>query len=102
MADSSADKVNSEIPPARFDVLVQILSSQALLALGLIPDPQGQTDVRLPIAKHFIDMLTMLEEKTRSNLTGHEHNLLERTLHELRVLYLDKINGTGQQQQQQQ
>ena len=93
MADAPETAIDSEVPPARFDVLVQILSSQALLALGLIPDPQGNTEVRLPIAKHFIDMLSMLEEKTKSNLTGHEHNLLERTLHELRILYLDKLKG---------
>ncbi len=93
MADTPDTNPESEIPPARFDVLVQILSSQSLLALGLIPDPQGNTEVRLPIARHFIDMLAMLETKTKSNLTGHEHNLLERTLHELRVLYLDKMQA---------
>jgi len=79
-----------EIPPARFDILVQLLSSQAILALGLIPDPQGQTEVRLPLARHFIDLLAILDTKTKGNLTGHESIMLERTLHELRVLFLDK------------
>ncbi len=79
-----------EIPPARFDILVQLLSSQAILALGLIPDPQGNTEVRLPLARHFIDLLAVLETKTKSNLTGHESQMLERSLHELRVLFLDK------------
>lgn len=79
-----------EIPPARFDILVQLLSSQAILALGLIPDPQGNTEVRLPLARHFIDLLAILETKTKSNLTGHESLMLERSLHELRVLFLEK------------
>jgi uncharacterized membrane protein YgcG len=80
----------TDIPPARFDVLIQLLSSQAILALGLIPDPQGQTEVRLPLARHFIDLLAILESKTKGNLDSHEAKLLERTLHELRVLFLDK------------
>ena len=88
MAD--ADLQSPEIPPARFDILVQLLSSQAILALGLVPDPQGNTEVRLPLARHFIDLLAILETKTKSNLTGHESLMLERTLHELRVLFLDK------------
>ena len=82
-----------EIPPARFDVLIQLLSSQAILALGLIPDPQGKTEVRLPLARHFIDLLAILESKTKGNLDSHEAKLLERSLHELRVLFLDKSQG---------
>ncbi len=82
-----------EIPPARFDVLIQLLSSQAILALGLIPDPQGQTEVRLPLARHFIDLLAILESKTKGNLDSNEAKLLERSLHELRVLFLDKSQG---------
>ena len=88
MADT--DPQTSEIPAARFEILVQLLSSQAILALGLIPDPQGNTEVRLPLARHFIDLLAILETKTKSNLTGHESQKLERALHELRVLFLEK------------
>ena len=82
-----------EIPPARFDTLIQLLSSQAILALGLIPDPQGNTEVRLPLARHFIDLLAILESKTKGNLDSNEAKMLERSLHELRVLFLDKSNG---------
>ena len=87
-----ADSVDPtpEIPPARFDILIQLLSSQAILALGLIPDPQGKTEVRLPLARHFIDLLAILESKTKGNLDSKEATLLERSLHELRVLFLDK------------
>ena len=91
MADSSDSM--PEIPPARFDILIQLLSSQAILALGLIPDPQGKTEVRLPLARHFIDLLAILESKTKGNLDSHEAKQLERSLHELRVLFLDQTNG---------
>ena len=91
MADPAPQ--TSEIPPARFDILIQLLSSQAILALGLIPDPQGNTEVRLPLARHFIDLLAILESKTKGNLDSNEAKILERSLHELRVLFLDKSNG---------
>ena len=91
MTDSASQP--PEIPPARFDILVQLLSSQAILALGLIPDPQGKTEVRLPLARHFIDLLAILESKTKGNLNGHEAKMLEQSLHELRVLFLDKTIG---------
>lgn len=79
-----------EIPPARFEILIQLLGSQALLALGLIPDPQGKTEVRLPLARHFIDLLGILEAKTKGNLSDDEAKMLEQSLHELRVLFLEK------------
>ena len=88
MSDSKLQ--SPDIPPARFDILIQLLSSQAILALGLIPDPQGKTEVRLPLARHFIDLLAILESKTKGNLDGTEAQMLERALHELRVLFLDK------------
>jgi hypothetical protein len=69
--------------------LVQTLSLQALAALGQVPDPAGKaTTPRLDLAKHTIDMLGMLEEKTRGNLTSDEAALLERMLHELRLAYV--------------
>ena len=88
MADSAPQ--TPEIPPARFDILIQLLSSQAILALGLIPDPQGKTEVRLPLARHFIDLLAVLESKTKGNLDAREAKNLEQSLHELRVLFLDR------------
>lgn len=88
MADSAPQ--TPEIPPARFDILIQLLSSQAILALGLIPDPQGKTEVRLPLARHFIDLLAVLESKTKGNLDAQEAKNLEQSLHELRILFLDR------------
>ncbi len=91
MADSEPDL--SSLPPASFASLIQMLAGQAAHAMGLLPDPSGKTDVRLPLAKHFIDLLSLLQEKTKGNLTGHEHNGLEQALHELRLLYVDRSAG---------
>lgn len=84
--DSSA---KPEFPAATFGTLVQTLSTQALVCLGLIPTPDGQVRCHLEAAKHFIDLLAVLEEKTRRNLTGHEANQLEITLHELRLAFVE-------------
>lgn len=87
---SASSTTDPDIPAARFDTLIQLLGSQALLALGFIPDPQGKTEVRLPLARHFIDLLAVIEAKTKGNLEESEEKTIERTLHELRVLYLEK------------
>lgn len=80
----------SEIPPPSFPVLVSMFSTQAAVALGMIPHPvTKQQSVELPIAKHFIGMLTVLEDKTRGNLSSEENTFLERSLHQLRVAYLE-------------
>lgn len=91
MADSEPDF--SSLPPATFASLIQMLAGQSAHALGLIPNPSGKSDVKLPLAKHFIDLLSLLQEKTKGNLTGHEHNGLEQALHELRLIYVERSKG---------
>jgi hypothetical protein len=77
-------------PPATFDFLVHTIFTQALMALGRIPNPiTKQAHRNVATARHFIDTLAMLEEKTRGNLTTEEARLLEEIQHQLRTLYLD-------------
>ena len=79
-----------QAPPATFDFLVHTLFTQALMALGRIPNPITKQAIRnLDAARHFIDTLTMLEEKTRGNLTTEEGRLLEEIQHQLRSLYVE-------------
>jgi hypothetical protein len=89
--------LESQLPPASFVVLVGTLSTQAMAALGYLHDPvSGQPDVNRPLAKHFIDTLAMLEEKTTGNLTPEESHMLTETLHHLRIAYVDvKDNDSG-------
>jgi hypothetical protein len=78
------------LPPASFAMLVQMFSTQAIVALGLVPDPQTrQTTPRPRLARHFIDLLGVLEAKTRGQLTRDEEQLLTANLHELRMAYVE-------------
>jgi len=80
-----------QMPPASFPVLLATLGSQAMSMLGLLPGPDGQMDpsqINLPIAKHMIDLIAMLEEKTKGNLDDEEAGMLSENLHQLRMAYV--------------
>lgn len=77
------------LPKIDFSTFVLSINSSALVQLGLIEDPgSGQKTKNLPLAKQTIDLLAMLEEKTRGNLTADEENILKNILYELRMLYV--------------
>jgi hypothetical protein len=79
--------LKSDAPPASFGTLITMLASQAMLALGHIPDPvHGRPLARPRMARHFIDLLAILQEKTQGNLTTAEAMSLESLLHELRLI----------------
>ena len=86
---------NDFIPPVPdFKFFISILSLQATIFLGQIPNPVSQkTEEDLPQAKFIIDTLGMLQEKTRGNLIAEETELLENLLYELRTMYLSKNKG---------
>ncbi len=77
------------LPEINFSTFIFSLSSSALLHFGEIPDPSsGTKEKNLPMAKHTIDILGMLEEKTRGNLTPDEEQLFKNILYDLRMLYV--------------
>lgn len=79
-----------DLPPPNFQMLVSMLSTQAMIGLGMFADPEtADSGPQLHLAKHFIELLALLEEKTKRNLTGHEDQLLKGTLHELRMMYVE-------------
>jgi hypothetical protein len=76
--------------PAQLTDLVSMLVTQALMYMGGIPDPRtGQAVVALDYAKIYIDMLGVLEEKTKGNLTPDEEKMLGQTAHELRMEFVE-------------
>lgn len=78
--------------PADFSQFVLMLTSAALIHLGELADPTGRGIEKDPEqARRTIDILTMLQEKTRGNLTPDESAFLERLLHDLRMRYLKAI-----------
>ncbi len=86
--EQETEAPQGELPPASFPILVSTLSTQALASMGYIPDPSGQPMTNLPMAKHFIDTLGVLEEKTQGNLDEGESGLLTETLHQLRMAFV--------------
>ena len=81
------------LPEASLSMLVTTLTTQAMVALGQIPNPiSGQPQIDLEHAKHFIDTLAVLEEKTAGNRTPEETQLLGHMLHELRLGFVESQN----------
>jgi hypothetical protein len=77
------------IPPADFSFLVYSLTTQAQIQLGLLRmDEKEPPRPNLPIARHTIDLLAMLQEKTQGNLSLQEKLLLENTLTDLRFRFV--------------
>jgi hypothetical protein len=77
------------MPPASFAGLLSMLATQAMASLGQFPDPvDGKAHVDKPIAKHLIDMIAVLEEKTKGNLTDDEARMLDDLLHQLRIMFV--------------
>ena len=94
---SGSDEMpQGQMPPASFEVLVTSLATQAMAALGFFPDPStGETMLNRPIAKHFIDTLGVLEEKTSGNLSPQEAELLSQSLHQLRMVFVNSGNESA-------
>jgi len=85
---AAADQAG-QMPEASFSVLATTLATQTLVALGQSPLPgEEQATVNLPFAKHCIDTLDILEQKTKGNLTPNESQLLTQFLYQLRMLYV--------------
>jgi hypothetical protein len=80
------------LPPADFATLVLSLGSSAVMYLGESAEPGGKKSERnLPMAKHAIDLLTVLEEKTKGNLSPEEGQILESLLFDLRLRYVEAL-----------
>ena len=88
-------------PPATFSFLVFSLRTQAELQLGLIHfgEEQEKPEPDLGAARHSIDILAMLQEKTRGNLTIEEQRLVDNALTELRFRYVQAVEEKNRSQQ---
>ena len=81
--------------PMTFEALIFSLSTTALLQLGMAPHPDtGKQEKDLPGAKQTIDILEMLQQKTRGNLTADEGQMLEECLYDLKMTYVKALQGT--------
>jgi hypothetical protein len=90
-ADAAAqeDAGSAQLPHIDFATFIFSLNSSALVHMGLLEEPTTKTQMKnLPLAKQTIDILAMLEEKTRGNLTGDEERMLQNILYDLRMRYV--------------
>ena|SRR5580704_12422919 len=78
------------LPRIDFATFVLSLSHSALMHLGEAPNPEtGGVERNLPLARQTIDLIVMLEDKTKGNLSGDEERLLGQILYDLRIRFLE-------------
>ncbi|RME40746.1 MAG: DUF1844 domain-containing protein [Planctomycetota bacterium] len=84
-------------PEANFIELLNLIAMQAAVALGGLQGPGGESIPPNPLAaKHYIDLLEVLEKKTAGNLTDDERRVLGSVLYELRMQYVQMVTAATQ------
>ncbi len=79
------------LPSIDFATFVLSLNHSALLHLGEAPDLEsGKREKNLPLARQTIDLIAMIEEKTKGNLSGDEERLVGQILYDLRMRYVEQ------------
>jgi hypothetical protein len=82
------------LPELDFSSFILSLATTAQMGLGNMPNPQtNQSAQNLPVAKQMIDMLGLLKDKTKGNLTEDEQGLLDSILFNLRMQYVRTAEG---------
>ena len=94
MEETTAQEETQQLPAIDFISYLANLVETGQLYLQGIPNPETEEVViNLPLVKHIIDTIEMLEEKTKGNLTAPEANFLANTLYELRMSYVRVVNS---------
>ncbi len=88
---SGADQAEHSLGPIDFATHILSLASSAMVAMGNVPAPgmEANSEPDLETARHLIDVLGMLEIKTKGNLDDSEQKLLHSLLYDLRVAFVD-------------
>jgi Domain of unknown function (DUF1844) len=85
-----------DLPPADFTMLVNMLVTNAMVFLGQMPAPGSQQYMRnLPQAQHMVNLLMVLREKTRGNLTPDEDQMMQDLLPQLQMAYVGSSRQVG-------
>lgn len=80
------------IPKIDFPTLIMSFASASMISMGLVPDPvTGEIQKNLLIAQQNIDVISLLREKTKGNVTPEEERLMEQILYELRMHYVEAL-----------
>ena len=86
--ESEDSETRPELPPPNFDFLVYSLRLQAELNLGMLPFGEVKQKPDFDLARHNIDLLAMLQEKTKGNLSIEEQRALDNSITELRFRFV--------------
>ena len=98
MAEVQQDTLGSREDMLRFLDIVSLFSTQAMIGLGKMVNPvTGKAEKNLPAARLFIDTLEMLERKTKGNLNNDETKLLQATLTDLRLMFVEELKAPSEQ-----
>jgi hypothetical protein len=88
-AEKEKESPEYQLPEINFATFIFSLNHSVLVHLGVVEDPvTGKKEKNLPLAKQTIDILGMLEEKTKGNLTKDEEKMLKNMLYDLRMIYI--------------
>jgi hypothetical protein len=80
------------MPEVTFSTFVMSLNTSVLYHLGELPDPEsGETFVNLDLARHAIDTLVVLEQKTKGNLTDEEAELMRNILYDVKMRFVNAV-----------
>jgi hypothetical protein len=92
--EMSEEEIAGAQDPASFVNFLMSIASNAAAALGMMEHPvTHQRDVDIELGKHWIDVLGMLEKKTKGNLTSQEQKMIEGLLADLRMQYVSLVNA---------
>src|ERR1041385_8246851 len=99
MAEVQKDTIGSREDTLRFLDMVALFGQQAMISLGKLVNPMtGKAEKNLPAARLFIDTLEMLERKTHGNLTNDESKVLQATLTDLRLMFVEESKAKDEGQ----
>ena len=102
-SEAKSSQGRGELPPAEFKTLVGTLASNAVMSLGGMQHPEtGQMMVDIEGAKLYIDLLDVLEEKTKGNLDDEEAQYLQQIAHELRTRFVEFSRAVAEQMSKEQ
>jgi hypothetical protein len=91
--EKSAEKESPPRPPIDFPSYILSYYTQGLVLLGEVPNPYtNKKEEDVEAARHTVDILSMLQQKTKGNLSKDEEQLLDSVLYELRIKFMAKTN----------
>jgi hypothetical protein len=95
-ADTTGPQPEGPLPEITFASFIMSLGTSVFFHLGDLPHPEtGAAEKNLALAKQTIDLLGLLREKTRNNLSSEEENIFDHLLYDLRMRYVKEISRPG-------